>query len=520
MISTKGKDFDIILVSAQYYEDHPLSGVGVIARVLDAKGYSVGIIEKPEGARDITRLGMPRLFFGVTSGSIDSMVHNYTPLKRKREEDEFNKIGVMPDRALIVYCNLIKRFCKGVPIVLGGVEASLRRFAHYDYWDNKLRRSILFDTRADILVYGNGEKQVIEIAEKLENGVELIGIEGTCIISKEKGDAELLPSFKEVSESMEKFCEMTSKFTNRKALAQEYTNNYLVQYKYPKYTTEDLDWIYSLPYSRVLHKNSHLRMARFSVVSHRGCIGKCSFCSLNLLQGDRIISRSEESILKEITGFTKHKAFKGDVHDLGGPSANMYGMDCDVDCDNECLECPNLDLSHKRLTKLLQDAMAIPGVKSVFIRSGIRYDLAINSPEYVEQIVKHHVSGTLKIAPEHFSEKVLKLMHKDNSRLDEFIEMFEKFSEGKNQSLRYYLMIGHPGDDMQEIYHLIEKIKELSNVEQFQLFTPTPMTASSSMYWTSLDPRTFDKVTVVHDYNTKKKMKRLMLKAIRESHQS
>jgi len=517
MITKTGKDNDIILVSAQHYEDHPLSGVGVIARVLDAKGYKVGIIEKPENEKDITRLGLPRLFFGVTSGSIDSMVHNYTPMKRQREADEYNKIGVMPDRALIVYCNLIKRYCKGIPVVLGGVEASLRRFAHYDYWDNKLRRSILFDTRADILVYGNGEKQVIEIAERMDKEEDLVGIEGTCIISKEPGEAKLLPTYQEVSEDMTKFCEMTASFTNRKELAQEYTDNFVVQYKYPEYKAEDLDWIYSLDYSRDLQWNSHLKMAKFSIVSHRGCIGKCSFCSLHLLQGDRIISRSERSILEEIERLSNHKDFKGSIADIGGPSANMYGMDCSIDCHKDCLDdCPNLDLSHKRLTELLKECRTIPGVKSVFIRSGIRYDLAVNSPEYVEQIVKHHVSGTLKIAPEHFSKEVLKLMNKDNSRLEEFVQLFNKYSKGKNQSLRYYMMIGHPGDDMNEIEHLIRQVKSLQNVEQFQFFTPTPMTASTCMYWTSMDPRTMEPVTVVHDYNTKKKMKRAMLGAIRK----
>ena len=221
-------------------------------------------------------------------------------------------------------------------------------------------------------------------------------------------------------------------------------------------------------------------------------------------------------MLQEIEHLTEHKEFKGSIADLGGPSANMYGMDCEIDCDKECMDCENLDLSHNRLTKLLKDCLEVHGVKSVFIRSGIRYDLAVNSPKYVEQLVKHHVSGTLKIAPEHFSKSVLKLMNKDNSRLEEFVELFNKFSKGKNQSLRYYLMIGHPGDDMNEIKHLIRQVKTLQNIEQFQLFTPTPMTASTCMYWTSLDPKTLEPVVVVHDYNTKKKMKRAMLAAIKK----
>lgn len=522
--------FDIVLLTAEHYDDHPLSPAGVIARVLDAKGFSVGIIAKPVTKDDFRRLGLPKLCFCVTSGSIDSMLNNYTPLKKEREQDEHAKTASMPDRAVIFYCNKIKEFFrenKDVKIIIGGIEASLRRFGHYDYWDNSIRKSILLDSRADILVYGNGEKQMIEIAQRLRKSGNrsteeikeiLKGIEGTCLISKElPAGFDLLPSFKEITNKI-KFCRMQTMFSNWKNLAQEYDNNYVLQYKYPKYTMQDLDWIYSLPYSRNLNPKSLLNMAKFSVITHRGCIGKCNFCSIALHQGDRIISRSEQSILDEIKFLTKHPDFKGYIDDLGGPSANMYGMDCntETECRNDCLYCVNLDKSHKRLISLLKKARQIKGIKKIFIRSGIRYDLAINSKDYIREISEHHISGCLKIAPEHFSQKVLKLMNKDVKGFDEFQKLFYEINKQKKQSLKYYLMIGHPGDDMAEIAVLKEKVGKLKNIEQFQLFTPTPMTLSSCMYWTGLNPYTLEKVNVVRDYSAKKQLKRALLELVKE----
>jgi uncharacterized radical SAM protein YgiQ len=520
MIAKTGCDFDIILISGEYYDDHPLSPVGVIAKVLDSKGYRVGIIEKPEIKDHYTRLGAPRLCFGVTSGSIDSMVHNYTPLKRKRVEDKYSDATKMPDRAVIFYCNKLKEYFKSSVIVIGGIEASLRRFAHYDYWDNNIRRSILLDSRANILVYGNGEKQIIEITERLKQRKELRGIEGTCVLSKDPDVSfEILPSFKEVIEDKRKFCDMQMKFSNKKNLAQEYTNNYVLQYKYPEYTTRDLDWIYSLEYSRKLHPRSLLKMGKFSVVIHRGCVGACNFCSLSLHQGDRIISRSEGSVLAEIKRLTKLPGFKGYIDDFVGPSSNMYAMVCTRPettttlCQRTCIECPQLDKTHKRLILLLRKARQIEGVKKIFIRSGIRYDLALESREYIKEISDHHISGCLKIAPEHFSNKVVALMGKDNSRFDEFLAYFSAINEHKKQALRYYFLIGHPGDTLSEVLFLRDIIKKrhLENIEQFQLFTPTPMTVSSCMYWTGLNPFTMKKIDVVYDYNTKKKLKRIML---------
>lgn len=519
MIARDGTDFDIVLLTAEYYDDHPLSPAGVIARVLEAKGFSIGIIEKPVTEDDFKKLGRPKLFFAVTSGSIDSMLNNYTPLKKKREEDKYSTPTRMPDRAVIVYCNGIRRNFKGAKIVLGGIEASLRRFAHYDYWDNDIRRSILLDAKADVLVYGNGEKQIIELAEKARDKADLKGIPGTCIMAKEVPEGfQVIPSFNEVKEDKIAFSKAQAAFSNQKDLAQEYHNNYLLQHRYPKYTTEDLDWIYSLGYTRHMHPDSLLKMARFSVVTHRGCIGDCSYCSIALHQGDKIISRSEENILAEIASLTKHPDFKGYIDDLGGPSANMYGMDCKKPCEKWCMKCGALDRTHLKIISLMKKARKIKGVKKVFVRSGIRYDLAMESRDYIRQISRHHVSGTLKIAPEHFSEDVLALMNKDNSRFKEFVDFFNSLNKNKRQALRYYLMIGHPGDDIGKVRYLKKRAVELGNAEQFQLFTPTPMSISSSMYWTSLDPRTLKPVTVVHDYNTKKRMKRILLESITESH--
>jgi uncharacterized radical SAM protein YgiQ len=520
MITKTETDVDIILISGEYYDDHPLSPVGIIARVLDANGYRVGIIEKPETKEDYTKLGAPRLCFGVTSGSVDSMVHNYTPLKRKRIDDHYSDVTKIPDRAVIVYCNKLKQYWNSSVLVIGGIEASLRRFAHYDYWDNAVRRSILLDSRANILVYGNGEKQILEIARRLHQGENLHGIEGTCILSKDVDESfEFLPSYREVLGDNKRFCDMQMKFSNALNLAQEYTNSYVLQFKYPRYTTKDLDWIYSLPYSRKLHPRSLLKMGRFSVVIHRGCIGACNFCSLSLHQGDRIISRSEKSILEEITRLTSCPAFKGYIDDLVGPSSNMYGMQCRssdttvTSCPGTCIKCQQLDKSHKQLITLLRKARQIKGVKKIFIRSGIRYDLALESREYIKEISDHHISGYIKIAPEHFSKNVVHLMGKDNSRFDEFLSYFTAINNQKNQTLRYYFMIGHPGDNIHEVTSLQDIIKKrhLQNIEQFQLFTPTPMTMSSCMYWTGINPFTGRNIEVIYDYNTKKKMKRIML---------
>ena len=518
MISRTGKAFDIIIITGEYYDDHPLSPAGVIARVLDAEGYNVGIIEKPLASRDFLKLGKPSLCFCVTSGSIDSMLNNYTPFKKPRLADRHSKTLGMPDRAVIVYSNGIRQNFKNAFIVIGGVEASLRRFAHYDYWDNRVRRSLLLDSRSDVLVYGNGEKQIVEIASRLKAGEGIKGIRGTCVLSKElPAGFKLLPSCKEVSADTVKFCRMQALFSNYENLAQEYDNNYVLQYRYPAYTPADLDRIYSLGYKRKLHPASLLGMAKFSVVTHRGCIGNCNFCSLALHQGNRIISRTEESILKEIAGITKHPEFKGYIDDLGGPSANMYGMDCltgpENGCDGRCRQCGTVDLSHSRAARLLEKARNIKGVKKIFVRSGIRYDLAMKAEGYLKELFEHHISGCLKIAPEHLSGGVLALMNKPGGGFYDFVDFFNLQNKSRKQYLKYYFMIGHPGDGPESVKFLARELsaKKITNLEQFQFFTPTPMTVSACMYWTEMNPFTMEKIKVAKDYRTKKEMKRILL---------
>ena len=521
MIALEGKDFDIILVSGDPYADHPLSPVGVIARVLDAEGYKVGVIARPDwtSAEDFKRLGRPRLFFGVTSGSIDSCLANYSPLLRRREKDASARYrSGKPDRAVIVYSNRLREAYHDIPIVIGGIEASLRRLAHYDYWENRVRRSILLDSRADLLVYGPGELQVIEVARRLGEGRPLTGIPGTALISHDlPPDFEEIPSYEEVALLPEKFVEAQRALANYKNLAQKHANRYVLQYRAADYTPEILDWIYSLPFSRFIPADYHeLEMAKFSVVTHRGCLGRCSFCSLSLHQGDRIISRSEESILEEIRRLTRHPEFKGYIDDLGGPTANMYGMDCH-DCERGfCLTCPKLDRSHRRLINLLRRARAIPGVKKVFVRSGIRYDLALSSPEYLRELVSHHVSGLLKIAPEHVSPEVLRLMNKSPVPLEEFRHLFQKLSGDKKQHLKYYFMVAHPGTTLKEARELAQYIQKLEAqgekpVEGVQIFTPTPMTRSTCMYYTGIDPETGKSVYVPRSFEEKKEQKRLLL---------
>ncbi len=521
MIAASGRDFDIILVSGEPYVDHPLSAIGVIARVLDAKGFRVGVIGRPDWTRDrdFLRLGKPRLFFGITSGSMDSLLVNYTPLKRERAKDPHSPHhSGIPDRAVLVYSNIVKRLFPGSPIVIGGIEASLRRFAHYDYWENRVRRSLLLDSRVDILVYGPGEKQVIEIARRLDRRESLAGVPGTCIVNREPPpDFEILPSFEEVSRSPESFCAAQRLFSNRRRLAQPHAGRYVLQFPMPDYTSEDLDWIYGLPYSRRIPPDySEFSMACFSVVTHRGCIGNCSFCSLALHQGDRIVSRSESSILEEIRRLAGHPEFKGYIDDLGGPTANMYGMDCATACpDKDCLSCPKLDRSHSRLIRLMEKARAVPGVKKVFVRSGVRYDLAMDSPAYLRALCDHHISGILKIAPEHVSPRVLRLMNKGRQPLEEFRRLFRQLSRGKRQRLKSYFMVAHPGTGEKEASELALYLRRLtkegeSPIEGVQIFTPTPMTRSTCMYHTGTDPITGEPVRVPRSYAEKKQQKRLL----------
>ncbi|MGB3458783.1 MAG: YgiQ family radical SAM protein [Halobacteriota archaeon] len=496
-------DYEIIFVTGEIFFDHPLCGVAILKRVLEKEGYKIGVIEKPTKEEEIKKLGRPKLFFGVTSGSIDSMVRNYSPLKKSRAEDETQDYHeVVLDRATTVFSNWIKHQFKGSILVLGGTEASLRRFVHYDYWQNRLRKPILFDTRADILSYGNSEKQILEIAERIKNDLPLYEIPGTCIITKEKvNTAKELPNYEEIMNEKERFCDMQNMLTNTEDLIQKIDNRYLLQYKSPKYTSKDLDEYYELRFTRELPKE--LSGFEFSVITHRGCIGDCNFCSVNLIQGDKIISRSEESILREIKAITKLPHFTGNIDDLGGPSANMYGMDCNK-CNSSCIDCNVLDRSNKRMVGLLRRVRKVEGVKKVNIRSGIRFDLT--TPEYIDEITKYHIFHTLRIAPEHVNKNVLKLMNKDKGDLKKFMADFKK----TNRELSFYFMTAHPGSTMKEAKELARAIKRLKNAESVQIFTPTPMTVSTCMYYTGMDPKTKKKIYVPYTYSEKKEQKRII----------
>ncbi|MFA6073431.1 MAG: YgiQ family radical SAM protein [Candidatus Woesearchaeota archaeon] len=531
--------YDIIFILGEAYFDHPLSGPGLLKRLLEKQGFSVGVIDTPRTAKDIANLGKPRLFFAVSSGSIDSMLRNYTPLKKLRSEDPNKDDDIddsfVPNRAVIVYCNWIRQHFKESILVIGGVEATLRRFTHYDYWDNKLRKPILVDSRADILLYGNSEKQIIEVANKLNDfytnqkyltktniidaRLTLQNISGTCIISKTvPQEFIIIPSHEEVSptiatlDSKEKFCDLQNSFSNFKNLAEQVGDRYILQYSSPNYTSKDLDEYYELPFSREIPKHlKYLRGFQFSVVTHRGCIGECNFCSLTLTQGNKIISRSEKSILKEIENITKLPHFKGNIDDLGGPAANMYGMDC-IKCEKSCLGCKTLKKDYVRMLSLLKKARAIEGVKKINIRSGILYDLC--SEEYLQEVVTHHIAKTLRIAPEHINNNVLELMNKNHGNLKQFIDMFNKIinsaPELKDKELSFYFMTAHPGSSMIEAKELAEFIKHFKNAETAQIFTPTPMTNSTCMYYTGLDPKTKKPIYVPYTYSEKKEQKRIL----------
>jgi uncharacterized radical SAM protein YgiQ len=504
--------YDIIFVTGEIFFDHPMSGVAILKRLLEKSGYTVGVIEKPTKEEEITKLGEPKLFFGITSGAIDSMVRNYTPLKKRREEDAYSDYDEdVPDRAITVYCNWIRKNFKNSKMVIGGTEATLRRFPHYDYWQNRLRKSILLDTRANILIYGNGEKPILEIAKRINQEKNIQDIKGTCIISKEVPENfNILPSEEEVMNSKEKFCDLQLLINNYSNLAQKIGNRYLLQYQSPEYTSKDLDEYYELPFTREIPVKE-LRGFEFSVVTHRGCIGNCSFCALKLVQGDKIISRSEESILKELKTFENLPYFRGNVDDFGGPSANMYGMDCvsKDKCHKECLDCNSLEKDHSKLLNLLKKSRSLPHIKNVYVRSGIRYDLA--PKEYIKEIVKHHIYDTLRIAPEHVNKNVLSLMNKNRGELKEFVEFFNSLNCGKE--LSYYFITSHPGSSMKEEKELAQKIKGWKNV-RVQVFTPTPMTTSTCMYYTGLNPKNKNKLYIPYSYNEKKEQKRVVMKVL------
>ncbi|MDD5686865.1 MAG: YgiQ family radical SAM protein [Elusimicrobia bacterium] len=548
------ENLDVILITGDTYIDSPHTGSAVIGKVFLNAGYKVGIIAQPDISTDsdIKRLGEPSLFWGITSGCVDSMVANYTATKKRRKQDDFTPGGEnnkRPDRAVIAYSNLIRRHFKNTkPIVLGGIEASLRRIPHYDYWDNQVRRSILFDAKADFLVYGMGEKSVLELAKKLKNNESSEDVLGICYISKTQKDGyHLLPSYEEVKVSspdgMQKFTEMFNTFyanidsLTAKGLCQKQDTRYLI-HNPPQYnlTEQELSGIYDLDYERDIHpyykKSGEVRALetiRFSITTHRGCYGECNFCSLAVHQGTTVISRTEKSILDEAKKITKLTGFKGYVLDVGGQTANMYGIECSKKftqghCSNKrCVYpriCKNLGLSHKKQIDLLAKLRTIPGIKKVFVASGIRYDLILEDKQYgtayLKELVLNHVSGQLKIAPEHTEDVVLKKMGKPGKHyLSDFKKLFDSLNKecGKKQFLTYYFIAAHPGCGIEEMKKLKEfASRELKLIpEQMQIFTPTPSTYSTLMYYTEQDPFTNEPVFVEKDTNKKGAQKEIVL---------
>lgn len=550
MTARSWKNLDIILVTGDTYIDSPYIGVAIIGNVLAGAGYKVGIIAQPDikSDADITRLGEPRLFWGITAGSVDSMVANYTALKKRRRSDDFTPGGEntrRPDRASIAYANLIRRHFKNTrPLVLGGIEASLRRIAHYDYWDNSVRKSLLFDAKADVLVYGMGEKAIIEIAEKLEHGGDIADIRGICYISKEPKDGHiLLPSYDEVKEDKMKFIEMFHIFyanndpLTARGLCQKQDARYIVQNPPAPWPSEkELDAIHDMSFTRDVHpyyrKQGVVRALdtiRFSITTHRGCYGECNFCAIAVHQGRTISSRSSASVLREAAALINLPGFKGNIADVGGPTANMYGIECDKklssgSCTNKrCLypaKCRQLKVDHTRQRELLKLLRKIPAVKKVFIASGIRYDMvlddAVCGAAYLKDIVEHHVSGQLKIAPEHTEDSVLKRMGKPGSKyLQAFKEAFDNLNKKmhKKQFLTYYLIAAHPGCDESAMIKLKTfTSRELKiNPEQVQIFTPLPSTYSTLMYYTGIDPFTGEKIFVEKDMRKKERQKGLVV---------
>ncbi|MBN1389356.1 MAG: YgiQ family radical SAM protein [Candidatus Thermoplasmatota archaeon] len=515
--------YDVILVSGDAFADHPSFGPAVIARVLESNGLSVGIISQPDWRKkeEFERLGRPRLFFGVTAGNLDSMVSNYTPLKHKREYDAYSidgEPGKRPDRATIVYTSKLREAFKEMPIIIGGIEASLRRLAHYDYWDNDVRRSVLFDSKADVLVYGMGEKAVSDLAHYYKEGTREerpTGIENTCIISRDVPEGHVeIPSFERVRENTEDFIAAHDLTMKNENIAQRHGDRFLVQYPMHVADTAELDRIYSLPYTRRARKGDRipaLRAVRFSIISHRGCFGGCSFCALSLHQGKVVRSRSESSILREVELITSMKGFRGTITDLGGPTANMYGMDCPDPCERKdrCLTCDRIVRDHERLLSLMKKVRG-QEVKHLFISSGIRYDLALDHRRYLREVIEHCTPGRLKVAPEHVNREVLELMGKP------MIEVYMRFLRivrdiDPSVVVLPYFMAGHPGCGIPQMQELMDFVTRHGEFEQCQLFTPTPMTRSTCMYWTGMDPVTREKIYVPYTYREKKVQKAMML---------
>ena len=549
---------DVILVTGDSYIDSPFMGIAVIGKLLVQAGYRVGVIAQPDinSPVDITRLGAPRLFWGVSAGSIDSMVSNYTALKKKRKSDDYTPGGLntrRPDRATIVYTNLIRRYSKmwtakssdfaPPPIVLGGIEASLRRMAHYDFWTDKIRGSALFDAKADYLLYGMAEISVLELAAALRDGVDPRDVRGLCYIAKEKREGYLeVPSFETVSQDKNAFIDMFHTFyknndpISAKGLCQQHGDRYLIQNPPARRETQaELDSVYALGFERAQHpyyerqgQVKALETIGFSISTHRGCYGECNFCAIAVHEGRTVRWRSQASILAEAEQLIQHPGFKGYISDLGGPTANMYGFECEKKLDKgvcpakRCLYpkvCNQMRIDHRPQIDLLRKIRRLKGVKKVFVASGIRYDMIgcdrQHGMDYLKEIVENHVSGQLKVAPEHTEDHVLDKMGKPGKdTLLRFKEKFDALTQaaGKPQFLTYYMIAAHPGCTEQDMLRLknfsSQKLKV--NPEQVQIFTPTPSTYSSVMYYTETDPFTRQPIFVEKDLRRKLRQKEIV----------
>ena len=541
---------DFIIVTGDAYVDHPSFGTAIIGRVLEREGFTVGIIAQPNwnNIEDFKKLGKPKYGFLVNSGNIDSMVNHYTASKKRRHDDFYSpggKSGYRPDRAVIVYCNKIKEAFKDSPIIIGGIEASLRRFAHYDYWDNSVRRSILEDSSADLLIYGMGEKPIVQVSNLLRYGMKIDSIKnvrGTAYIEKDISslkDYIEIPSFEEVSTNKKSYAESykiqyyEQDSIRGKTLVQKHKERYVVQNPpQPPLSQEEMDEVYALPYARTYHPIYEaeggipaIKEVKFSITSHRGCYGSCSFCALTFHQGRVIQNRSQDSILKEANMMTNMKDFKGYIHDVGGPTANFRHRACKVQEEHgtckskQCVfpkACKNLIVDHKEYLSLLRKIRKIPNVKKVFIRSGIRFDYLMydKNDEFFKELCEHHISGQLKVAPEHISDKVLNLMGKPTRNVyDSFVKKYYDINKKihKNQFLVPYLMSSHPGSDLKAAIELAQYIKKMGYTpEQVQDFYPTPGSLSTTMYYTGINPLTEEKVYVPKDQK-EKSMQRALL---------
>lgn len=545
------KQLDFVFVIGDAYVDHSSFGHAIISRVLEAHGYSVGIISQPDWRDDksITVLGEPRLGFLVMSGNMDSMVNHYTVSRKRRSTDAYTPGGVMgkrPDYAAVVYCNLIRRTYKKIPIIVGGIEASLRRLAHYDYWSNKVKHSLLLDSGADLLLYGMGERSVVETADALASGIDIKDItyiRGSVYKTRDLSsiyDYVMLPSYDEVKEDKETYARsFYAQYTNTdaiiaKTLVEPYPNGIYVVQNPPAapLSTQEMDDVYDLPYMRTYHPMYEkdggvpaIKEIKFSLTSNRGCFGGCSFCALTFHQGRTVQVRSHESIIDEAVEMTKDPEFKGYIHDVGGPTANFRQPSCKKQLEKgvcptrQCLfpkPCGNLDVSHKDYLELLRKLRKLPGVKKVFIRSGIRFDylMADKDDTFFREMVKYHISGQLRVAPEHVSDNVLRLLGKpSNAVYQEFIRKYEKIDKqlGLNQYVVPYLMSSHPGSTLKDAIQLAESVRDMGYMpEQVQDFYPTPSTISTCMYYTGYDPRTMEKV-YVPDSPHEKAMQRALI---------